>query len=290
MGTFINYIQPNDHIQPAFVFISFTDGTLQLPETNVAFAISATGTEAQETHEFIKDIIKSIITTYGTRKLQYSVIVYGDSVSPEVTFGDVFKSDADLVKAIDSIPGITGSPSFDKALEEAKEQLLNPFLRPYAAKVGSLHCDLVLTCLDIFKKKDFSTFSIKYVSTRSLFQSFLPVHTRTLKHRMRCYRIPKPPFLSLLTKTICWYYKNPILGTVFENLHFWTLKTQFTFERKASDIGYQTSDIRHRTSWDIRHQTSDIRHRTPDIRQRTSDVRHGTLDIRHQTLNIGHRT
>ena len=172
MGTFINYIQPNDHIQPAFVFNSLTDGTLQLPETNVAFAISATGTEAQKTHKFIKDIIKSIITTYGTRKLQYSVIVYGDSVSPEITFRDIFKSDADLVKAIDSIPGITGSPSFDKALEEAKEQLMSPFLRPYAAKVGSLHCDLLLTCPDIFKNKDFCTFSIKYVSTRSLFQSF----------------------------------------------------------------------------------------------------------------------
>ena len=135
-----------------FVFNLLTDGTLQLPETNLAFAISATGTEAKETHEFIKDIIKSIITTYGTRKLQYSVIVYGDSVSPEVTFGNIFKSDADLIKAIDSIPRVTGSPSFDKALEEAKEQLMSPFLRPYAAKVGSLHCDLVFTYPYIFEK------------------------------------------------------------------------------------------------------------------------------------------
>ena len=64
---------------------------------------------------------------------------------------------------------------------------------------------------------------------------FLPVHTRTLKHRMGCNRIPKPPFLTLLTKTISWYFKNPVLGTVSENLHFCTLKTLFTFERKASD-------------------------------------------------------
>ena len=148
-----------------FVFNLLTDGTLQLPETNVAFAISATGTEAHETHKFIKDIIKSIITTYGIRKLQYSVIVYGDSVSPEVTFGDIFKSNADLIKAIDSIPGVTGSPSFDKALEEAKEQLMSPFLRPYAAKVGSLHCDLVFTYPYIFENKDFSTFSIKCLHT-----------------------------------------------------------------------------------------------------------------------------
>lgn len=211
MGTFINYIQPNDHIQPAFVFNSLTDGTLQLPETNVAFAISATGTEAQETHKFIKDIIKSIITTYGTRKLQYSVIVYGDSVSPEITFGDIFKSDADLVKAIDSIPGITGSPSFDKALEEAKEQLMSPFLRPYAAKVGSLHCDLVLTCPDIFKNKDFCTFSIKYVSTRSLFQFFLPVHTRTLKQnamlsnsKTSVFVAPHENYMLVLQKPNSW--------------------------------------------------------------------------------------
>lgn len=119
-----------------FLFDCFTDGTLQLPETNLAFAISATGLEAEETHGFIKDVITSFITKYGTERLEYSVIVYGDSSSPQVKFGDIFESDAELIKVVDSIPRVSGVPSLDKALEEAKDQFASPFIRPSAAKVG----------------------------------------------------------------------------------------------------------------------------------------------------------
>ncbi|KAJ7393298.1 hypothetical protein OS493_006267 [Desmophyllum pertusum] len=59
-------------------------GIIQLPETNLAFAISATALEAEETHTFMKEIIKSIIAKYGTKRLEYSVIVYGDSASAQV--------------------------------------------------------------------------------------------------------------------------------------------------------------------------------------------------------------
>ena len=114
---------------------SFIDGTLQLPETNLAFAISATGLEAEETHAFMKDIIKWIIDKYGTQRLEYSVIVFGGSASTQVTFGEIFESDAELIKAVGSMPRVSGAPSLDKALEAAEDQFEGPLIRPNAAKV-----------------------------------------------------------------------------------------------------------------------------------------------------------
>lgn len=118
-----------------FSSFSFLDGTLQLPETNLAFAISATGLEAEETHVFMKDIIKWIIDNYGTQRLEYSVIVYGGSASTQVTFGEIFDSDDELIKAVGSMPRVSGAPSLDEALEAAKDQFESPLIRPNAAKV-----------------------------------------------------------------------------------------------------------------------------------------------------------
>lgn len=129
-----------------FSAFSFTDGTLQLPETNLAFAISATGLQAEETHAFMKDIIKWIMDKYGTERLEYSVIVYGGSASTQVTFGEIFDSDAELIKAVGSVPRVLGGPSLDEALEAAKDQFESPLIRPNAAKV-------MLACHYCFKLK-----------------------------------------------------------------------------------------------------------------------------------------
>ena len=126
------------------LIFSFADGTLLLPETNLAFAISATGLEAEQTHTFMKDIIKWIIDTYGTERLEYSVIVYGDSASTHVTFGEIFDSDAELIKAVGSLPRISGVPSLDKALEAARDQFESPLIRPNAAKVTYVCASLLL--------------------------------------------------------------------------------------------------------------------------------------------------
>lgn len=101
----------------------------------MAFAISATGLEAKETHAFMKEIIKWIIDKYGTQRLEYSVIVYGGSASTQVTFGEIFDSDDELIQAVGSMPRVSGAPSLDKALEAAKDQFESPLIRPNAAKV-----------------------------------------------------------------------------------------------------------------------------------------------------------
>ena len=108
----------------------------------MAFAISATGLEAKETHAFMKDIIKWIIDKYGTQRLEYSVIVYGGSASTQVTFGELFDSDDELIKAVGNMPRVSGAPSLDKALEAAKDQFESPLIRPKAAKVmrGCHYC------------------------------------------------------------------------------------------------------------------------------------------------------
>ena len=99
------------------------------------FAISATGLAANNTHVFMKEILESIISKYGTERLETGVIVYGDLASPEVMLGDIFKSDTDLIRAIKDIPPKSGVPSLDKALEEVQLQFESPFVRPNAAKV-----------------------------------------------------------------------------------------------------------------------------------------------------------
>jgi len=133
-------------LKSIFVSSSFIDGTLQLPETNLAFAISATGLEAEETYAFMKDIINWIIGKYGTERLEYSVIIYGGSATTQVNFGEIFESDAELIKAVGRLPRVSGAPSLGKALEAAKDQFESPLIRPNAAKV-------IRACYYCFKLK-----------------------------------------------------------------------------------------------------------------------------------------
>ena len=98
----------------------------------------------------MKDIIKWIIDKYGTQRLEYSVIVYGGSASTQVTFGEIFDSDDELIKAVGNMPRVSGAPSLDKALEAAKDQFESPFMRPKAAKVMPLchYCFEGIICLN----------------------------------------------------------------------------------------------------------------------------------------------
>lgn len=62
-------------------------------------------------------------------------------------FGDIFQTDAALIKAVADTPTISGVPSLEKALEEAKKQFESPFIRLKAAKVGD--CCIFLAQQDI---------------------------------------------------------------------------------------------------------------------------------------------
>ena len=135
------------------------------------FAVSATGREANETHAFIKEILKSVISTHGTNRLETSVIVYGEFASTEIMFGDIFQTDAALIKAVSDTPTISGVPSLEKALEEAKKQFESPFIRPKAAKVGD--CCIFLAQQDI--EVTYSSGQIVGPSPGGFFKSMDPI-------------------------------------------------------------------------------------------------------------------
>ena len=106
----------------------------------MAFAIQASTADADETFSKIKDTIKKIIDVYGTKKLHYAVIVYANTATTKLNFGEreQLPSDSALKRLIDNIPRATGEPAVDKALEEARKLFESSAARPQAHKVCNL--------------------------------------------------------------------------------------------------------------------------------------------------------
>ena len=195
-----------------FVSFSFLDGTLQLPETNLAFAISATGLEAEETYAFMKDIINWIIDKYGTERLEYSVIIYGGSASTQVTFGEIFESDAELIKAVGSMSRISGAPSLGKALDAAKDQFESPLIRLNAAKV-------IRACYYYFK--------LKRILCVDLMLESSPIKREAMRN---------PRLVSYLRQAYSIIYEN-VLVENFVSLYQESYNTQATETRKEESGG-----------------------------------------------------
>lgn len=108
-----------------------------VPEVDIAFAIQASTANAEGTFSQIRDTIKTIIDRYGTKKIHYAIIVYADTATTKLNFGerDQLSSDDALKQVIDSIPRAPGEPAVEKALEEAKKLFESPAARPQALKV-----------------------------------------------------------------------------------------------------------------------------------------------------------
>lgn len=68
----------------------------KIPDLDIAFALSATATDADSSFRRMKDTIKSIIDRYGTGSIRYAVIVFGRDPSLELRFSDKYPSDNDL--------------------------------------------------------------------------------------------------------------------------------------------------------------------------------------------------
>ena len=75
-----------------------------VPEIDLAFAISATASDADETFTRIKNTTKYIVNKYGTEKIHYGLLVFG--TTPTVARGfsrDVFSKE-DMIMLLDNIP------------------------------------------------------------------------------------------------------------------------------------------------------------------------------------------
>ena len=101
------------------------------------FAISATGTEADEAYRLMKDTLKSMIDVYGSKEINYSVIVYGSSVEQKIAFDHRFSDDEALKESVDKIGRATGVPVLLETLEEAKKVFEGSNIRGSSIKVCS---------------------------------------------------------------------------------------------------------------------------------------------------------
>ncbi|XP_078342944.1 coadhesin-like [Oculina patagonica] len=107
-----------------------------MPEIDLAFAISATSTNSNQTYALMQNTTKQLIDKYGVDKIHYSLIVYGDSVVRVVNFNTSFPiSASDLKAAIDAQPPLSGGPVLTDALQEAFRVFNETDVRPNAKKV-----------------------------------------------------------------------------------------------------------------------------------------------------------
>lgn len=88
---------------------------------DIAFAISATSTEANELYDYMMDAIKYIIDKYGMYYVHYAFMVFGSEPDVQITFGESFNSPDKLKGLLDIIVRLGGQPNLEKALEKAAE-------------------------------------------------------------------------------------------------------------------------------------------------------------------------
>lgn len=119
---------------PLFFFVFFSDPNM--PNIDLAFAISATSANSNQSYDLMKNTIKKFIDQYGVDKIHYSLIVYGDSIVRAVNFNHTFPPSASDLKAdIDAQPAISGGPYLEGALQEAFKVFNETEGRPGAKKV-----------------------------------------------------------------------------------------------------------------------------------------------------------
>ena len=102
---------------------------------DLAFAISATDTGADQTYENMKNVVKHIVNTYGLVSIRYGLILFGDSVRTYIPFSQTFPDKMTLSSFLDSSPRLRGEADLRKALEEAKSLFDQATPRPGARKV-----------------------------------------------------------------------------------------------------------------------------------------------------------
>ena len=100
---------------------------------DLAFALSATATDASTNFKLMKDTIISFADMYGVSKINYAVITYGQSQRKWVDFQNQPSDFEDMKKTVDAIARETGVVALDSALDEAKK--LFGGARPQARKV-----------------------------------------------------------------------------------------------------------------------------------------------------------
>lgn len=99
--------------------LNFISEPARIAKLDVAFAVSASSSDASDTLQHFKDIIKAISDTYGTDKIHYGLISYGDSAVIKLPFSSRNSSLERLKNLIDSLTVETGGSDLEEALDAA---------------------------------------------------------------------------------------------------------------------------------------------------------------------------
>ena len=123
-------------LQPASSpFSNSLSSDSNIPELDLVFAVSATSNEL-ETYNSMRDTINRFISTYGSKKVHYSIIVYGKDVQRVISFNHTFPpSVGELRDAISRHAPISGPTVLKNALQETQAIFQEIPSRPNAKKV-----------------------------------------------------------------------------------------------------------------------------------------------------------
>lgn len=90
----------------------------RIPKVDLGFAVSAASSNADAALRHMKDIIKSVVTRYGTDRIRYALLVFDDDASIRISFKEKITEPSSLIPFIDVLPKSSGGSSIGKALEE----------------------------------------------------------------------------------------------------------------------------------------------------------------------------
>ena len=102
---------------------------------DLVFAVSASSTEAKKTFDLMKETLLSIVSTHGMKNIHYTVMTYGSLTRTVVDFQDTFPDEQALLKKLESLSTVRGTPDLDLALADAKKAFEAPGARPDAKQV-----------------------------------------------------------------------------------------------------------------------------------------------------------
>ena len=118
-----------------FFFFDAVPDPLDQEKIDLVFAVSASSTEAEQTFHLMKETLLSIVSTHGMKNIHYAVMTYGSLTRTIVDFQDGFPDEQALLKKLESLSTVSGTPDLDLALANAKKTFGASGARPDAKKV-----------------------------------------------------------------------------------------------------------------------------------------------------------
>ena len=122
------------------VFLYCISDTRDIPDIDLVLALSAAAVDAEDTFDKIKYTVDTIIKQYGTDKIRYALMTFGDTPSTIVDFSDGRGKEA-LRTTVQQLNRPTGDPDVEKALKEAEKLFDNASPRPGSRRIVVIFVD-----------------------------------------------------------------------------------------------------------------------------------------------------